>query len=1082
MKSLFISSATFALAISLASTAHAEEAADAALVNDSAELELNLADEAEAEVGEQDKDQDEDQIVFVPAGDLSTDFMLSKFGASEFPATSPAFLAGHAPEGLLTVPAQAGGVNAPSFFNATSDGIVTAKSLTSDSVGAKYGDIGAFYGNIGAFYGNIGAFWDDINPFYGNIGAFYGNIGAFYGDISPFYGNIGAFWGDISPFYGDIGAFYGDIGAFQNHVAAIGQWGQNHNASIGLVENHWSKLKYSISLTGSVSITFDGTPDRIRNSLNSTLDQARAQFGAAYTARTGNSFDVFIAELLARHGLDLANNTTAKKTLAKTAAQRAAFFLDLHDSLMQYSGIDQVDHWMGTINWTPAITQIQGEGRQTIIGIVDGSFASDADLGDNIAWSGGGTTTVNGHGAGVASLIAGAHDGQGIMGIAPHAQIATYNPFDANHQTSWDEVRSGIDQLIFNAYVGGNETGYVSIINLSLGESGWTMAQGLADIFADPSISLYHHETIYVVAAGNDGISQTANINYDFTRDASFILVGSVDPNGQISSFSNRPGTACLLDNGVCHSGNELMNRFVVAPGSMILVSDGQGGVTRASGTSFAAPLVSGAIALLHDRWSWLALYPEETAEIIFRSARDLGAPGVDPIYGWGLLDVAASQSPLDFGALQFNMHRNGVTTSVTASSLLAGGIPASWNTDGVYFTAFENIGATHRDFAIPMSALQRGNTTNVLGHGYQRMQDFVADRFANWLVSGGADKDGDGTLGISQLRSLDGETRGQWSMRIDAIQPQFTDEGLIRPVHNAATLTSPTGTMSFTMGHGQGALALNGGQAGIISDHDPRTGGVNPVLGFASGEFFAGAAYKLAPTTKISVGYSADREDWQDLAASSEFERAIQQQLGAREAQAVTVTLDQKITKGLSLNAQYTRLNESDALLGEQTGSRALLGEGAVTDALTLSANLDLGGGLSFYLSATGGATKTEDGQLLATDGRALSTAGQFSINKRGLLNARDVMRVSIGQPLRVEEGKLEFLSEEVVDRMTGETGLVSQTIGIETKRRHLAEFAYATPITGQSELGVIARYLSEGELDQDENIMIGANFGLRF
>lgn len=56
---------------------------------------------------------------------------------------------------------------------------------------------------------------------------------------------------------------------------------------------------------------------------------------------------------------------------------------------------------------------------------------------------------------------------------------------------------------------------------------------------------------------------------------------------------------------------------------------------------------MSGAIALLHDRWPWLAQHPDATTDIILKSARDLGAPGVDPVYGAGLLDVTASQSGL---------------------------------------------------------------------------------------------------------------------------------------------------------------------------------------------------------------------------------------------------------------------------------------------------------------------------------------------------------------------------------------------------------------------------------------------------
>lgn len=959
------------------------------------------------------------------------------------------------------------------------DRVVTARSID-----PFYGDIDAFYGDIVAFYGDIDAFWGDINPFYGDIDAFYGDIGAFWGDISPFYGDIGAFWGDIDAFYGDIGAFYGDIGAFTTHVHSIGAWGKAAKQQIATVESNWSALKYTTNPFGTVNITFDGTPDRIRNSLEALIQQAEAQFGAAYTAKTGKSFrDGFVAEILAKHGLNLDNTTAAKLTLAKNKGQRAAFFLDWNDSLMQYSGIDQVDHWMAAVNWTPSITQIQGEGKQAIVGIIDGSFAADADLADNVVWAGGGTTTVNGHGAGVASLIAGAHDGEGIMGIAPKVKIAAYNPFDANHKASWDSVANGIQSLLFK-YVGGNDTGYVSVINMSLGEKGHVFSQGMADVLNRPYINAWSHETTYVIAAGNDGITQTSDVNWNGFQDTNFILVGSIDPNGEISKFSNRPGNACLLTNGVCGEGNRLMDRFIVAPGTMLLVSDGQGGVHRASGTSFAAPLVSGAVTLLHDRWKWLVRHPEETTEIIFRSARDLGAPGVDAVYGHGLLDVAASQSPLDFGAMTFNLYNGSgaLKKAVTVDSLLSGGVPQSWDTDGVFFTAFEYIGDTYRDFLIPMSSLQQGQQSSVLGHGQQYMQDFISDRFANWLLSNGADKDGDGKLGVTQVRSNEAETSGQWTMRYDAMAPRFTQDGAVRPVHNAATLTTPDGKASFTLGHGQGALALSGGQFGIMSDHDAETGGVNPVLGLASGEMFGGASYNIAEGTKVSVGFSAEREDWEDLDTGNEMQRQLQRQLGAREAQALTVAIDQNITDRLSVGVQFTHLNEEDALLGMQTGNDALLGDGSRTDAMTASASFDAGNGLSFDLSVTGGATRTDDGQFLATSQRALSSAGQFAVNKRGVINARDILRVSVGQPLTVERGQLEFTSDQVVDRETGATAAVTQVIGIDTKRRLTSEFVYATPVADDAEFGLIGRYISAGEIGQEESFMIGANFGLRF
>ncbi|QFT77914.1 S8 family serine peptidase [Erythrobacter sp. THAF29] len=1035
MKSLSFSTATFAVAISLASTAHANEPALLALP----EIAEEAPDAEPAASGAYN--------VEVPSGLVADAAVLVPTDA------------------LVSLPAPA---VAEANFTATNR-VVTTRGLE-----ARYGDIDAFYG-----------------------------------DIDAFYGDIDAFWGDISPFYGDIDAFWGDIIAFDNgDLAALGKFWQSASAQISTTEANWSSLQYTISNTGYVNITFDGTPNRIRNSFEALIAQAEAQFGEAYRLKTGRSFrDGFVADILARHGIDLANTGNAKRTLAKSAAERAAFYLDWHDSLNQYSGVDAVDHWMATANWTPSITQIQGSGVRTIVGVVDSSFGSEGDLLDNILWKGGSKTKLHGHGAGVASLIFGAHDGEGVMGIAPQARVTAYNPFGLDGSATWNDVALGIWTIKGSAFWDTlkGEPGRASVINLSLGESGWVASQGLADVFKRSDIKLFNGSTVYVIAAGNDGITQSTDIEWGYAsanavgnyfnlwslssgtssvdEDTAAIFVGSVGLTGEVSGFSNRPGTTCLLDNGVCRAGNELMNHFLVAPGEFLLVDDGNGGLVRRSGTSFAAPLVSGAVALLHDRWPWLADAPHETKDIILRSAKDLGAPGVDPVYGHGLLDVAASQSPLDFNALQFYLYSNTASQQVvSATELLNGGVPAWWETNGVYFTAFENIGGTYRDFTIPMSTLQYGTSSNVLGHGWQRMQDFVSDRFANWLLSNGADSDGDGTLGVSQIRSNTGETRGQWTMRYDAIAPRFTQDGAMRPVHNAATLTTPNGQMSFTLGHGQGALALSGGEFGIMSDHDYATGGVNPVLGFASGEVFAGASYKLADATTLSFGYSKDREDYEDLEGASELDRTIQRQLGAREAEAITVGLEQQVAKGFTLGAQWTRLDEKDAILGSQTGVDALLGNGSVTDAVTLTASLDMGDGLSFDLSATGGATDVAGGQLLATSTRALSTAGQFSVNKRGVMGEKDVLRVSVGQPLNIERGELELTSEQVVDRVTGERGLVTQTIGITTKRRNTAEIVYATPVTETSEFGLVTRYISSGTEGDDESFMIGANFGLRF
>jgi hypothetical protein len=86
----------------------------------------------------------------------------------------------------------------------------------------------------------------------------------------------------------------------------------------------------------------------------------------------------------------------------------------------------------------------------------------------------------------------------------------------------------------------------------------------------------------------------------------------------------------------------------VVAPGEGVVVADIRGlGYVRSNGTSFAAPLVSAACALLrevHPEWT-----PAQMLEALHRTATDLGDPGPDTTYGWGQVN-ALRASGLEVG------------------------------------------------------------------------------------------------------------------------------------------------------------------------------------------------------------------------------------------------------------------------------------------------------------------------------------------------------------------------------------------------------------------------------------------------
>ena len=73
------------------------------------------------------------------------------------------------------------------------------------------------------------------------------------------------------------------------------------------------------------------------------------------------------------------------------------------------------------------------------------------------------------------------------------------------------------------------------------------------------------------------------------------------------------------------------------APGVGLTVAGPRGALTRVDGTSFAAPFLTAALALQMGR----GRSPADAAQSVATTAKDLGAPGRDPAFGWGLVQYA---------------------------------------------------------------------------------------------------------------------------------------------------------------------------------------------------------------------------------------------------------------------------------------------------------------------------------------------------------------------------------------------------------------------------------------------------------
>lgn len=913
-----------------------------------------------------------------------------------------------------------------------------------------------------------------LEPQWGKIRSFWGKIRSFEGgEVSPFWGKIRSFWGDVSPFEGETTQFWGDLQTFNTGAQPADprrpiapEWGK--------IRSFWDELGTSWETTRTVWDA--GNYVQTAGELSGIVDRSAVLWGDAVKASTGKDFRTgFANAILARHGIDPSNPASLAKLDGNA---REHFFIDWYDGLMQFSGADHPDYWMRMVNWTPALAQAGGKANDSVIGILD--FAvDDATAAAKIKSRKGVSNVDNGHGAAVASLMVAPHDGVGIMGMSPYVRVVAYNPFDETETAGWSDMKDGIAELARHK---------ASIINMSLGVPGWTLHPDWNVVLSDPTMAKATEKTVLVFAAGNDGIVQPQNIAW--TNAANFIVVGSVDPSGQVSEFSNRPGDTCLVNSGRC---DKLMNHFMVAPGEMMLVSDGEGGVTRYSGTSFAAPLVSGTASLMHDRWPWLAGHPAETVKVILDTAKDLGAPGTDPVYGAGMLDVAAALSPLDYSKLtwyQLNdaMRLQPMTTAAVSSA--SAGRLLSWTTSGMYYRAIETVGETYRDFVLPLSSTLVDSRVLLSGSSRDQFRAFLQNQASNWFRLGltSAERPSLNFAATSTTVPTASGMKLTMSLAPRTVQPGDDRRGF-SPFQTALRLASENERFALKMGDGDGAIEL-GNVSGFsrASDYDRAGGGANPLLGMASGGTYAQATFALAAPLSVSFGVT-EQDTRYERNGLSIGEAMNFGSLSGYQTSASTMGLTWRPNARLELNGSYTRLREQNAVLGVQSLSGGLLGKGATTQGLTLAATYQLTPTLQASGSATMGQTASTSSNALVTTGSGglRSSAYQFTLAKQGLVDRNDALRISISQPLHVEGGTLDVSSVQVVDRSTGELGLVTDSFALATtKRRMVGELQYARSfMDGQADVALFGKAQLRGgdqALDQTARVMAGASLRLRY
>jgi subtilisin family serine protease len=254
-----------------------------------------------------------------------------------------------------------------------------------------------------------------------------------------------------------------------------------------------------------------------------------------------------------------------------------------------------------TIPWgierikAPDVWQITAGASDGVIevAILDTGIDYDhPDLQDNIKW---GISVLrgristnprsyidrNGHGTHVAGTIAALNNDIGVVGVAPEVEIYAIKVLGNGGIGSWSDLILGIEQALLGPdgvldadgdgiIVGDPDDDAAEVISMSLGGS------SAPDSVHDAISEAYQLGVVLIAAAGNEGAEYPS---YPAVY-LEVIAVGATDIDDQVPSWSNR-------------------HPEIVAPGVDILSTYPDNTYKELSGTSMAAPHVSGVVALI---------------------------------------------------------------------------------------------------------------------------------------------------------------------------------------------------------------------------------------------------------------------------------------------------------------------------------------------------------------------------------------------------------------------------------------------------------------------------------------------------
>jgi len=656
----------------------------------------------------------------------------------------------------------------------------------------------------------------------------------------------------------------------------------------------------------------------------------------------------------------------------------------------------------------------------------------------------------NGHGTFVTSeIIGGVTDasGNGLIGIAPGANAIEVKVLNSAGSGTSTNVAKGITYAVDNG---------AKILNLSLGPSGTPQQQAAFYQSLASAINYAASKNVIVVfAGGNSAQALAGGANITGFTDAAIqrmFFVGSTNASKQISSFSNTPGAAGFVSTTGTFYGYDDM--WLMADGENIIGASnyrtGKSGysyITQMSGTSMAAPQGVGAAALLASRWPVL-LTNGTIPQILETTAQDLGALGIDGVYGNGFLRVDLAMQPIGDMTVT-TAGGTSVPVSGVTSSMLTGGAFGNMNKITTALSNYMTFDSFQRDYFSDLSYLVSKKTSpSATTQGV------------------GAPK-----VTASATRFADGSSLAFGSM--DTSSPQIDSNTTTSHDQNwFMSFTDVTGA-SFAAGAGFPASASFAGA--MWGNDSPVSGAVyalgvsNALMNLAQGGNFLAYGSQISNDTRMAVSWSTTQED---TTSSNDWTKPNAKSFGSGITTSITEYWKAGFTFGL--------LDEKSGLLGTTYANSGLLslGEDHQSMSYGISSAFTLGDNRELLIDAA--LVRADGGQangLITSIAPLYARSFGAALVQHDSLKKGDNLSFSVRSPLRVFSGSASLATTSVDENGVATTG--AQRIGLAPSGTEVDfSIGYAAPINDNTTWNISAGARKDADNirgNNDVDILIG-------